>query len=1200
MSVETSKKSIDSISNEMLISIFENSRISLSAKDICNILAKRNINIYSYQIIPILRQLQQDGSLIFNMRKWSLPESNSAKGKAIFNYSGSLKNNDSIKSDCSNISWSPSSSVYFSTNKKLNDNVDEIVYQDDPSYTWQKENYSWDTFRCLVCYYADCIKNDGISEASAYFNQLNQNFICLSKTGKWYPVNYSIHMKKSNSWKTSIPVSSEMSMFLRNMGLQGETSSLFLGYPIHIFNIPKANEPDIVFVKPIFTYQLSWQAHALVISIYNEEPVCEINFDWLKFALKSNEQQKMFLASCGLINTESYFETGKLETYNNQNVCDFRTLAHALESFLPELIQETLYPESVSSHFPKKLKSGIYNKAVLMLGKKTKYTGTLIKELKSISKMPDEVLEKSALKYIFGPNPQQNKSKHTPSLCHEALVVDTVPLNHEQREAVASIMTKSLTVVTGPPGTGKSQVVSSAMINCRLSDQSVLFTSRNHKAIDSVVHRLVTKNSEALIIRSNSKNDPNLKVDFSNAIRILLLDSHDQQYTDQWIAKKNDCNILLKDRANYAEKAREYQNLKSKLGEIEEQIIILQNSMSKEAALELNEKYERFPCKEATDLFNTIKKYFVINDSPGIINKIYSWLYTQQVAFYVSSFNKKLSQNFKTWQLSQNSVKKERIKEIEAVNSIWKNAVQCCYLRMKIPEMEKTLEGMEPLDKTTYKIKEISDLLLNRSDEMLSLHLQSCQGLHNDTERSKLSSLQAALKTITQPHVETKTENEISNSLNHLSPLLLKHFPLWAVTNLAVGSRIPLVAGMFDCAVIDEASQCDIPSAIPILFRAKRAAVVGDPYQLSHITTIKQNKNIQLRKRYNVNALDLHRFSYSDTSLFDLFAQTNGINPLFLNETYRSVEAIASYSNICFYNNRLRVATNPDNCILPQNFQPGIHWTDIDSDIVASGRSGCCAPDEVRKIVDFVHQIIIEEQFEGTLGVVTPFREQANRIQDELFKTIPPEKREHAQLIIDTAHGFQGDERDVIVMSLCGGSEMPKGSAAFLGSTPNLMNVAVSRARGLLHIVGNRKWAEQSEYPHIRELALEKISSPNKYQQGKTDNSIKSKWYPHESPWEAILYDALIKKGIKPEPQYPVLGRRLDMALVKNNLKIDIEVDGDRFHRNPDGSRKQDDVWRDIQLQGAGWRVMRFWVYQLRENIDNCVEEIERIWNSNG
>ena len=107
-------------------------------------------------------------------------------------------------------------------------------------------------------------------------------------------------------------------------------------------------------------------------------------------------------------------------------------------------------------------------------------------------------------------------------------------------------------------------------------------------------------------------------------------------------------------------------------------------------------------------------------------------------------------------------------------------------------------------------------------------------------------------------------------------------------------------------------------------------------------------------------------------------------------------------------------------------------------------------------------------------------------------------------------------------------------------------------------------------------------------------------WHPHESPWEEKLYKALVETGLKPRPQLPVSGRRLDLALVREGaelLKIDIEVDGD-CHRNPDVTRKIDDLWRDIQLQGYGWTGMRVWTYQLREDMQGCVDKILKEWNS--
>ncbi len=191
------------------------------------------------------------------------------------------------------------------------------------------------------------------------------------------------------------------------------------------------------------------------------------------------------------------------------------------------------------------------------------------------------------------------------------------------------------------------------------------------------------------------------------------------------------------------------------------------------------------------------------------------------------------------------------------------------------------------------------------------------------------------------------------------------------------------------------------------------------------------------------------------------------------------------------------------------------------------------------------------------------------------------------------AHGFQGDERDVIVFSLCAGSDMTIGSRSFIRETGNFFNVAASRARAVLHIVGNREWARSCDIRHVQNLA----SPPEVWK----PEPKPGPWHPHESPWEKILFDALVSEGLQPMPQFPVSSRRLDLALIRKGdsaLKIDVEVDGD-CHRNPDGSRKIDDIWRDIQLQGMGWKVMRFWVYQLRENLNGCVKKIVEVYNEN-
>jgi len=516
-------------------------------------------------------------------------------------------------------------------------------------------------------------------------------------------------------------------------------------------------------------------------------------------------------------------------------------------------------------------------------------------------------------------------------------------------------------------------------------------------------------------------------------------------------------------------------------------------------------------------------------------------------------------------------------------------------LRLSCLPLESKAKEIPKLEELGDTISQLSSRVAKLGTQAISLDLDSRCGLPPGVNREELDGLQAAMHSM-QTGLETGViEKETLRLLKSRAPLILDHFPCWAVTNLSAGSRIPFVPGLFDLAIVDEASQSDIPSAIPVLFRARRLGVVGDPFQLTHCSKLSITKDTMLRRKAGLSRIEDVRFAYTESSLYNLVSRINGVESVFLSETYRSVSDIANYSNQTFYSGRLRVATNQKQLLVPRGMKPGIHWTDVKGVIQSGGGSGCYCPEEVEKVVALVKVILLESGFQGTLGIVTPFRQQANRLQDAIFQgDIDYELLERAGVHVDTAHGFQGDERDVIVLSLCAGPEMPIGSRSFLRETGNLFNVAASRARAVLHIVGNRDWARACGIKHVQNLAAPpKLLRPEPKQ---------SPWYPHESPWEKILFDALTKEGLEPKPQFPVLNRRLDLALIARTdktLKIDIEVDGD-CHRNPDGSRKIDDIWRDMQLQAMGWKVMRFWVYQLREDLEGCVKEIMEVYSDNG
>jgi very-short-patch-repair endonuclease len=95
------------------------------------------------------------------------------------------------------------------------------------------------------------------------------------------------------------------------------------------------------------------------------------------------------------------------------------------------------------------------------------------------------------------------------------------------------------------------------------------------------------------------------------------------------------------------------------------------------------------------------------------------------------------------------------------------------------------------------------------------------------------------------------------------------------------------------------------------------------------------------------------------------------------------------------------------------------------------------------------------------------------------------------------------------------------------------------------------------------------------------------------SDWERIFYRQLWNAGLRPIPQYAEEKFLLDFAVFIDGRKLNIEVDGERYHRNWNGELLRRDQLRNMRMIELGWDVMRFWVYQLRDEMPACVERVK-------
>lgn len=1047
----------------------------------------------------------------------------------------------------------------------------DLKTSDEDVRDTMRQPMDWDVFRKLIHYLIECVQQEAGAVTAHYDEKEGEQFVYLARHGDWMP-------RAGVPFIGFVPPHARCTGFITRMASMDPNTPLLLGYPIETWVFPQSHEdiPPSAMVRPVFQFKVSYDAYRRC--FFTQDPVLEVNLSWLKFRLRKKEQQRAFLTSCGFMNIN---EGPENLLRGSQSLWHMIT---ALSTMLPDHIREPLLSNAVPDNSLKGMKSGIYNRAVLMIGKSGMYVKTLLSELAHIARRPEKELERTSLGALFCAKSANVDSKSRPD--HASSLMDTLPLNAEQRRAAALLQQADISVVTGPPGTGKSQVAAAAMANMRLRGKSVLFASKNHKAIDSVMSRLQVEDGSPYVIRANAKEDPNLNVTFRKMIRLLLEGSHDYEAEQECRALLEQADGLLLLRGERASLSRELEGLKWHMGEHEEAAAYHSLHLPSTLCRALDERRGKFPSGWPEELKSLLESL----EHGSHLGKVIA-----HVRLFFLRIKKNLILRLPGMPALSCGSQDGGLTALGNDLSTLRRAELYSTALQGIHEAANKLRTLPTMDDLSSEVANLSEKIQKITQRALPLDLAARgRGLPPGEDRERLANLRAVLGSLSSGMVDQNTVQTNLDQAQRDISLLLSHFPCWAVTNLSVGSRFPLVAGMFDLAILDEASQCDMASAIPILYRARRAGVIGDPCQLRHIANLGMGQDSLIRQRAGLTEYNLGRFSYANMSLYDLFAEARGVESVFLSETYRSHADIADYSNESFYDNRLRVAVDPLKLSVPPGIRPGLHWTAVAAEIRSGGPNGCHCPEECDVVIRQITELL-ESGYRGTIGVVTPFRQQANRINDALYEQgISQGILKETRLHVDTSHGFQGDERDVMLFSLCAGPDMPKGSLNFLKEQGNLFNVAASRARAVLHVVGNRGWARSCGIKHIERLSLERSHNDAKETNGP--------WAPHDSPWEKVLYNALVERGLEPVVQYPVAGRRLDLALFRTGaipLKLDIEVDGDRYHRNPDGTRKQDDIWRDYQLKSLGWRIKRFWVYQLRDDLNSCVDSIFETWRGN-
>ena len=400
----------------------------------------------------------------------------------------------------------------------------------------------------------------------------------------------------------------------------------------------------------------------------------------------------------------------------------------------------------------------------------------------------------------------------------------------------------------------------------------------------------------------------------------------------------------------------------------------------------------------------------------------------------------------------------------------------------------------------------------------------------------------------------------------------MKFLPVWVITNLSVRNSVPLENNLFDLLIIDEASQCDIASAFPLFFRAKNVVIIGDPKQLKHISLISEEQDKKIADENGITDL-YNNYSYMKNSLYDLADKTSVANndkPILLDEHYRCARNIITFSNEYFYEKLLHVLTDELRLKpMPEKLAHDILWHDVCGRTIRDESSYNI--EEADCVVEILNRLTKNCGPGVSYGIVTFFRAQMELISQKIMSD---ENLKTMNITVGTSHRFQGDEKDVIIFSPAVSYGVKNCTLKWIHSTSQLLNVAITRAKTTVLIVGDRKTCLNAKGV-LGELA-------SYAQSEREDNSVL------DSNYKKILYQELRKNKIRIIPGYLVRCRnnkryKIDFALFINRSKYTIDIIDDLQDKN--GSI---DFNRYDDLRSEGWKIR----YMKREDIINNLDGV--------
>jgi superfamily I DNA and/or RNA helicase len=252
-----------------------------------------------------------------------------------------------------------------------------------------------------------------------------------------------------------------------------------------------------------------------------------------------------------------------------------------------------------------------------------------------------------------------------------------------------------------------------------------------------------------------------------------------------------------------------------------------------------------------------------------------------------------------------------------------------------------------------------------------------------------------------------------------------------------------------DTLIIDEAGQMTIPLALMGMIKAKKVIFAGDYKQLPPIVTsdkisdkMKQSVFQRLITEENCTMLDV---------------------------SFRMCKTICNFVSDLYYDGLLKPYNQNDgNKIICSDSLYSFDTPVVIKHIEDNGKQYS------EKETEFITSLVAEYLQKGLdaseIGILSPFRAQATAIRKSIRKSKCIDEKHKDLIVSETVDKMQGQEKEVIIFSLTAGDEKYIKEMADFIFNPNKLNVAFSRAKSKLIIVGNIEQIKQTGIPHMDKI----------------------------------------------------------------------------------------------------------------------------------